>query len=385
MEPGTGKTKVALDIATSRASSFDEVAWIAPASLLRDAGYKKEVERWNTSDLPINYFSIEGVSQSDRSFLKLRELAKKADVFCIIDESLKIKNGESKRTKRLLDMWNKFKFRLILNGTPLSKGLVDLYSQINFLHPKILNMTEAQFASNFLTYRKEGSRPWWRWSKPENEEALIEILRPYIFDAKLDLSISLCEEDIFFSLSTNEREAYQKEKEAFLEDKEEVDFLAMAQKFQQAYSVTKSKINWLKKKISTGEKWIVCVKFHRELDAMLEIFPEALEYSGRNKCNIEDFTDGDGQVLIMTYGTGSMGLNLQSCSNLVFFSQTFDWAQKAQASRRVYRIGQKDNVNIYSLWVRTGLDEIIKTSLDKKTSVSQNVARLISVKEAMAL
>lgn len=72
--------------------------------------------------------------------------------FCVVDESITIKNTEAGRTQRLLELAHRFKYRLILSGTPLTQGLIDLYSQIKFMNPAILNMTESQFANNFCTF-----------------------------------------------------------------------------------------------------------------------------------------------------------------------------------------------------------------------------------------
>ncbi|MFR6034246.1 MAG: SNF2-related protein [Bacilli bacterium] len=103
-----------------------------------------------------------------------------------VDESILIKICR-RGTQRLLNDYHLFDFRIILNGTPITKSLLDLYAQISFLSPNILKMTERQFADNFLVYFFDGRDPfpWRRWSKPANVEALVEIIRPYIFNANL--------------------------------------------------------------------------------------------------------------------------------------------------------------------------------------------------------
>ena len=155
MKMGTGKTKVALDLVIAQQKNIDVVIWIAPASLLREQNYQNEIKKWSGKlTKPIEFYSVEGVSASDIKYLEMRALAESKRSFCVVDESITIKNTDAGRTRRLLDMWSLFDFRLILNGTPLTQGLIDLYSQIQFLHPNILKMKEAQFANNFLTYRK---------------------------------------------------------------------------------------------------------------------------------------------------------------------------------------------------------------------------------------
>lgn len=383
MKMGTGKTKVACDLIMAQSDKIDCVIWIAPASLLREAGYKAEISKWYKIDKPIHYYSVESVSASDYKFLYLQNTARASRAFCVIDESITIKNTEAGRTKRLLSIWNLFAFRLILNGTALTKGLIDLYSQIQFIHPKILNMTEAQFANNFLTYKKEGYKPWKRWSRPENEEALIEIIRPYIFDCELDIPVKINEYNLTFDLSEDELKNYEDKKRLFLADKYEVEFLEVAQKFQHIYSFCEKKIEETKKIVPTLGKVIIYVKFLDEAERLRKLF-NCVVLTGKEKGDLKKF-EKDVDVLICTYGVGSLGLNLQFANNIIYFTQTFDYKDKIQSMHRIYRIGQDKDCNIYNFWVNTGLDNLIQKSLDKKENVLQNVEKTISKKEAIKL
>lgn len=42
--------------------------------------------------------------------------------FIVCDESLKIKNWDAKRTKRIVQLGSYTEYKLILNGTPLSRN-----------------------------------------------------------------------------------------------------------------------------------------------------------------------------------------------------------------------------------------------------------------------
>lgn len=388
MEMGTGKTRVAVELAASRQADFDILIWIAPASLIHEPSYRAEIAKWGGKlHRPVRFFSVEGISQSDRSYLELRALASSCRSFCVVDESLTIKNADAGRTKRLLEMWSLFTFRLILNGTPVSKGLIDLYAQINFIHPKILSMTEAQFANNFLQYMRDGYKPWKRWSRPENEDALIEILRPYIYDADLEIEPVINSETMRFRLSNEEAEDYHGVKKWFLHGRESVEFLAAAQKFQSFYALCAGKLLWVENRVKQilerGESVIVFVKFLKEIEALKDFFP-ALIYSGPRKDSLTGFGVEPG-VIISTYGTGSRGLNLQAANNIIFSTQTFDWGHKTHGLKRAYRRGQTRNVNVVDCFVETGLEKIIEESQAKKTSLSKNIKRLISREKAMAL
>lgn len=155
MEGGTGKTRVAIELVN--AVSVDLVVWIGPLNTIRPKGHLPsiidEINKWGGFHAPIEYCGIESIQQSDRIYLNLRSKIEKAkSVFIVVDESLKIKNAEAKRTKRLLELGNFADYKLILNGTPFTKNLLDLWSQMEFLSPKILNMSLAQFKNTFCKY-----------------------------------------------------------------------------------------------------------------------------------------------------------------------------------------------------------------------------------------
>lgn len=398
MAMGTGKTRVALELAKSRQADYDRLVWIAPASLLRTANYRDEMARWSGGlERPLSTFTVESISQSDRRYLELVNMVEQERCFAVVDESLTIKNAEAGRTTRLLGLRDRFPFRLILNGTPLTQGLIDLYAQMQFISPKILNMTEAQFAATYLEFDivRGQRRPWKRWSRPHNEAALIETLRPYIFDAALDLPVGLITHDVDLRLTEEEREQYTAVKRAFLQGRDlqdptaAVSFLAAAQTFQAAYTDCAAKRAWaaslLQQLSADGEAVLVFVKFLAEIDTLLALAPEAVVYTGGRKDDIRRFTSGAAPVMLATYGTGSMGLNLQHCRNVVFFSQTFDYAHKEHGMHRVYRTGQHRGVRVWNAWVDTGLETLIRTSLGKKQRTLAHVSRLITPAEAMQL
>ncbi len=376
MSMGTGKTKVAMDLAISRQDSYDCIIWIAPASLINSISYIEEIKKWGAELLkPIDYFTIEGSGSSNRKYLDLVNLARNKASFCIVDESITIKNSIAKRTKRLLENWHLFKFRLILNGTPITNTLLDLYSQIQFIHPKILAMTETQFANSFLIYKKEGYRAYAKSNRACNEQALIEIIKPYVFDSSLEIDCELKTQDITCGLNSQELIKYTELKQKVFDkifDKDEADFFSISQQFQHFYTENcidkKQKFDELITSLK-DQQVIVYVKFVSELEYIIEKY-KAVEYSGKNKAGIELFKNG-AKILVCTYGTGSLGHNLQFCNNIIYFSQTFDYKHKEQSLHRIYRIGQTKTCNIYNFFVKTGLEDLIKSSLSKKNNLLQ--------------
>ena len=380
MQMGTGKTKVAIELANLK-DDYDYIVWIAPASLLSNLVYLNEISKWNPKK-PIKSWSIESIGSSDNKYCDLVNFVNKFKTFCIVDESITIKNTEAKRTERLLRLWNKFTYRFILNGTPITNGLIDLYSQIQFIHPKILGMTETQFANNFLTYKNGGYKPWKRWSKPENEEALIEIIRPYIFDCELDIPVNYEVYHIDCYLNDDEYAEYNDLKKDYFQDKhyDDIDYFSMTQIFQHFYTKCGEKYLKIKNIIEEkpAEKFIVYVKYLDEIEELKKVLKNYTILSGSagKKTAIEEFKK-EKQVLICTYGVGSFGLNLQFANNIIYFTQTFDYKLKEQSKHRIYRTGQTRTCYFYDFFVNTGLENIIEKSLNKKENTLDNIKNYI--------
>ncbi len=391
MKMGTGKTKVACDLIKLKIDFIDIIIWIAPASLLNSQRYIAEIENRGSSFFKrIHFFSIEGISRSDEKYLQMRSLAELNKNFCIVDESITIKNMYAVRTRRLLSDYSLFDFRIILNGTPITKSLIDLYSQITFLSPKILKMSEREFADKFLVYFFDGRDPfpWRRWSKPANVAALIEIIRPYVFHTDLKSETDLRVFNKEFSLTKQERRSYSKFKDDFLRGKLYVSFFAVAQSFQKAYSTIcndkfLATLELVRQIIVRKEKVIIFVKYIEEAEKLASAL-DALMYIGPRKDNLALF-ENEKNVLVCTYGVGSVGLNLQCANNLIYYSQTFDYKEKEQAKYRIYRTGQIRAVNIYNMWVDTMLEDIIRYNLSRKQDLAKNLEQFITVEKARCL
>ena len=88
---GTGKTKVALDLAAAKMEQgkCDYVMYIAPANMLDSGTVQTERDKWQPK-LELHFFTCEGFGASDRKYLEALSICENHKVFCIVDESLKI-------------------------------------------------------------------------------------------------------------------------------------------------------------------------------------------------------------------------------------------------------------------------------------------------------
>ncbi|MBQ8436958.1 MAG: DEAD/DEAH box helicase [Alphaproteobacteria bacterium] len=391
---GARKIEIAIEFVRSQQFKVDYIVWIAPAAFLSTKSYRAEIKKWSQSlERKIYFYSIESLAGTSNRLFDLQKLVDKFRIFCVVDESLTIKNSETGRTQNLLKIAKRFKYRLLLSGTPLTRGLTDLYAQIMFLNPKILNMTKSQFTNMFMHRVCTQDNTHRVLSSAEEEHRLIKILRPYIYEFDLNFDCKINLHDFNVPLSQKEAEYYKLEKENFLTNRGKLVFLEIVQKFQHIYTISKEKtfamIQLVNEIIQRGEKVIVFVKFLDEIRFLKEckvINFEYVEMTGNvNKNKAAETFANDVQVMFSTYGAGGLAMHMPFCNNIIFFSQTFDYKDKVQSIDCIYKKGKTNQLNIYNFWVQTGLEKLIRDCQQRKENVLNNVCQYITKEDWLSL
>ena len=374
MEQGTGKTKVALDLIASKKDKVNYVLWICPYSIKQEIECERKKRQPN---LKIEIVGCETLSMSDKTYINIYNKVLQNKTFIVVDESLKIKNKEAKRTQRILELGKNAKYKLILNGTPLSKNVLDLYTQMNFLSPKILNMSFNEFKNKYCEYYIRGKLKN-KVKKQYNIEHLISLIRPYIFDCELDLGKGKKYEQVFYQIEN--KEEYENIKKNFLNFDSDINFFALATSLQKNYCTSNLKLNIVSKLVnSINKQVIIFVKYINSIPSGEKRITGEMKTSEREKI-IDDFKNNKFKVLYITYGCGAFGLNLQNCDTIIFADHTFDYAERLQAEARIYRLGQEKDVRYIDLNCDCGLDRLIRGCLSKKTKLLDEVKREIENK-----
>ena len=365
MEMGTGKTKVALDLIASKRHRVDYVLWICPCSLKGEI--EAERQKWHP-ELTFDIVGCESIGSSDRIYLETLRKVSGRRSFIVVDESLKIKNRHAKRTERILRLGEDAAYKLILNGTPISKNYCDIWAQMQFLSPKILQMTFNQFFNTYCEYYTRGERKG-RIKSFVNIPHLISKISPYIFEAKLDIATKKRYKTYTYDTDLDEYANYKEQMfdKYFVMEDNDLNFNAFAMKLQRFYTENSDREEVIQHCIEdAGGQVIVFVRFLQSIpQGAHKITGE--EKSADRRRIIEAFRRGEFNVLYITYGCGAFGLNLQFCRHMIFAEQTWDYAVREQAEARIYRMGQGAEVTYYDLICDgVGLEKLMTRCIERK-------------------
>ena len=360
-EPGTGKTRSTMELVKSTDATL--CIWVAPYRTIYPpegmSGIQDEVNKWGGLGIETIFIAPETISMSDRQYLQLfKKMQTAICTFMVVDESLKIKNWDAKRTKRIIDLGKMAEFKFILNGTALSKSLLDIWAQMEFLSPLILRMNQAEFKNTICEYTTVKKRIGYKWFKKEfitvyaNVDYLFSIIEPYVYDCKLDIEAKKQYFDYNYQLSDEHKEEYKRLKEKYLDNevlqwKNNNIFLELTQKMQHLYCCTEDKFDVLNKILENCDRKKVLIyrKFVESETELKKRYPD---------------------IPILSIQGHSYSLNLQEYNTIVKWDKTWDYACINQLEHRIYRTGQTETCKFYDLTGDTNLEGLMNTNIEKK-------------------
>lgn len=369
MKMGTGKTRVALELVNY--NNVDLLVYISPFST--KGNIEAEINKWgvNCEYIIIGY---ETISSSDVKYMELLNEMDGKRCFIIADESIFIKNEDTKRYKRLCRIRSKCEYALILNGTPLTKNEFDLYNQMQFLSPMIMKMSKEEFQNTFfkkITYKKRGQKEntFYKFSDV-NAELLYKIVEPYIFKCDLDFKNEEKEEYYYIPYDGDsyyyEKEAYLKE---YMEHGENQTIINMLTQLNVISSNYNKKNDELIKYIN-NKKLIVFCNYLSEVN-YISSKADCYVITGDTKDRegiLSEFKENS-KPLIMTYGVGSYSLNLQFCNEIVYSSINFDYAKLEQSKYRIKRVGQEKDIKYTFFLTDLGINNLILENVKRKMTL----------------
>jgi transcription termination factor 2 len=141
------------------------------------------------------------------------------------------------------------------------------------------------------------------------------------------------------------------------------------------------KVSDIMKAIPQGEKLVI---FSSWLSSLLSL-RKALEEQGHKKismfhgemtmeqrqADLKDFRDGDNNIMLITIKCGGVGLNLVCANHIIIFEPQYSPFSEKQAIDRVFRIGQRKDVNVYRFYTKFSIEHWMNSIKDWKNIVKR--------------
>jgi SNF2 family DNA or RNA helicase len=435
MEMGTGKSRTVMELVARKqaAGKISKVIWMAPVSLKETVRQEilkhsegEQIQVFNgrtrEDNMPSafwNVVGIESMSGSERVLYAVDALVD-ANTCVIVDESTYIKGHHASRTNWITKIGARAKYRYILTGTPLSQGVVDLYSQMRFLSPQILGFPSFySFERRHLEYSEK--YPGLIRRTLHTEEIAAKIA-PYVYQVKKDECLDLPNKlytTRYCCMTDEQRDMYEQVKcefaEQMLSDDDWASQLAIFRLFSALQQVAcgfrhikdkatkqdfvielkNDRLDTLQaalNQIPPGEKVIIWAKYRHDVEAICKLLGDAavsfygdLSEAQRN-ANV-GFFRREAQYFVATQDCGGHGLTLNEASYVIFYNNQFKYSSRMQAEDRNHRIGQSRKVTYTDILCSNSIDDRIAKAQDCKANVAQDfrdkIQRLRGDKNAM--
>ena len=404
MDQGTGKTRTALELINLRykAGKINHVLWLCPCSVKRTI--EKEIEKHATTIDYITICGIETLSSSVKTNAELIRLVQTKNVYLVVDESNLVKNHKTKRTQNILRLAEDCKYKLILNGTPISRNEADLFAQWQIVDWRILGYRSFwSFSNNHVIWDEN---VWGKIKDMRNVDYLVKKISPYTYQVKKNECTDLPEKtykSYYYDLTEEQRNHYIDIANELMMEVDELEphtiyrlFTAL-QNVISGYNVY-TKGGKLSKKplfknvldnprllmlqdVVSGidSKIIIFCKYTQEINDIVKILNDeygegsAIPFNGSvtqkdRQHNINKF-EGSARFFVANKVTAGYGLNLQYCHYVIYYSNDWDYATRSQSEDRVHRIGQENNVQIIDICADETLDERILSCLRRKENL----------------
>jgi superfamily II DNA or RNA helicase len=428
---GTGKSKMILDIAADKflRDKIDGLCIIAPNGVHRQ--WIEQAIPEHLSDhapctthiwrprvripndvmhegesyrrLRVMAFNVEAFSSdTSPSTADIIAFMRSGRIMLVMDESTRIKNYKAQRTKRILRLAPLAACRAILSGTPITRGLEDIFTQYQFLDENIIGLRNYfAFRNHYCITRPVRGRAAALGAVEivgyRNQEELVRKIAPVSFmvpSSALDLPPQRFER-IEVQMTPEQARIYTMLAKQLVED--------LAARRIESPAIALTRILRLQQvlcgryyKTVTDEEGMETTEPHRVANNRPEALANALEaHDGqaliwcRFKADVKDiieaidntkrigvieggvplaeraekiaaFRRGELDYMILNIASGSTGLDgLQCCSASFYYSNTFNREHRWQSEGRIHRLGQLQSALYVDFVTPDSVDELI--------------------------
>lgn len=390
---------------------------VSPSSL--SLNWKNEIEKF-TSDLKIKV--VRGTAVERKNIIRNLEeydliitsydlLKRDIDVykeknynfkFIIADEAQYLKNNNTKNAKAIKELSSETRFAL--TGTPIENSLAELWSIFDFIMPGYL--------FSYKEFKSEYEMPI---IKDENHDAMDKLkllIQPFVLRrTKKEVLTELPEKtitvlnnemeeeqkNIYLSYLVQAKQDLQNEINTNGFEKSQIKILAALTRLRQIcchpglfienYEGESSKLEQCMEIINDGISAGHKILLFSSYISMFEKIEEQLKnneikyfkLTGSTKVDeriklVDEFNQNpEIGVFLISLKAGGTGLNLIGADMVIHYDPWWNISAENQATDRAYRIGQKNNVQVYKLITKDSIEEKIYELQKRKEQLTDNM------------
>jgi len=304
----------------------------------------------------------------------------------VLDEAHKVKTATAKRSKVLHRLGRQYP-ALLLSGTPITKNLLDLYSQYKVIDPDIWN-----------------GESWTRWKQREgiwggyggyellgyrDPESLKDKIAPYTVVAQKKDTLDLpSKTHTIVPVDLGKSSLSYREMALTGVSGEWVTSNPLEKALRLAQITSAAKVDatvaFAEEMIEMGEPVVIYARF---LDSLFEIGKrlDVMPLHGGTTQSmrtdmVRNFQGGANPVFLAQIAAGSVGITLTRASHMWYNDLSFAYEDWAQSQDRIHRIGQEFPVNYYyatAVGPRGGrtIDHLVYDAVQRKDDVAGYITK----------
>lgn len=431
LEMGLGKTKIFIDVCAYLWSigAITGVVLVAPNGIHEQFivdEVKAHMPNWvphvawawkcgkqpknlmdHSMELKILAVNVEAVNFARGYGIVDQFLNSQQSVMMGVDESTIIKNHKAKRSKKVKELGRRAKYRRILTGSPVTKGLEDLYSQCEFLNPELLGF------GSFFSYRAyfcktipiPGASPGaQRIIGYQNEDVLVKKMKRFSTRRTksecLDLPEKVYMPNRPVELTPEQAKMYKQMREEYYAEIGDtvidaplaITRLVRMQQMLGGYvpdadgnmlEIPTNRYDALRQTLEEIDgQAIIWSRFQPEIQRIAsELGNSAVTYYGPNskkeRTEALDYFQRNEAKYIICSSAAARGLNqLKHCEYAIYFSHWHDAEIRWQSEDRIHRNGMKGGAFYTDIVAKGTVDVQIAEALRRKEDVAKVIERI---------
>ena len=452
MDMGTGKTKTSLDLMSAYYldGKVERVLVVTKFSTRRnweaeigihcpvqsdihvlDTGKPKAFEEWNAvvdKGLKFLIVGTESLAAGNAIKYATKFVNSALAVAMIVDEAHMIKTHSAVRSKNCVSLGKSARYKIVMTGTPVANGPMDVFMQFEFLDPNIIGI--GDFYSFRNRYAIMGGYEDRQVVGYQNMEELIELVSPFVYQVRKSEVLTELPPKIYeirqVVLNDEQKRLYKEisKRDSAVSGDRGITIKTVLEKMLRLQEIAGGVITYernpdvhnrskfdhdripgknpkVEELLAITEEnvcsTIVWCRFIEEIHMVTEALVAkygpssvvqvygAIDENTRWENVSEKFQSGRARFMVGNAATGGVGLNMTAAELVVYYSNSFSFTDREQSEDRAHRIGQKKSVTYMDLVAEGTVDETVATALRSKKDVSEFVRGSIESRNENAL